>query len=126
MADAKRVVCIEDDWQVIDLIKIILEREGFELIGAMGGREGLETVRRVKPDLVLLDLMMPDINGWEVYRQMKADQALKNIPVILVTAVDRPLTGMLGLTHSEVDDFIVKPFDAEDLVRRIEKVLGSR
>ncbi len=88
MADSQgplKVVCIEDEPEMIELIKLILGRRNFELIGAVGGREGLGTVREVKPDLVLLDLMMPDMDGWEVYQQMKADEDLSTIPVIVVT-----------------------------------------
>ena len=82
----KKVVCVEDEPEIIDLIKLILGRKGFDLTGATGGLEGLEAIRRIKPDLVLLDLMMPDMDGWEVYQQMKADSELKNIPVIVVTS----------------------------------------
>jgi len=127
MADAKRkVVCVEDDPEIIDLIKFILDRKGFEFIGVLGGREGLETLRRVKPDLVLLDLMMPEMDGWEVYRQMKADEALCDIPVIVVTADGQPITRVLGLHIAKVDDFITKPFGPQELVRSIEKVLGAK
>jgi len=93
----KSVVCIEDEPEMIDLIKLILGRKGFELIGAMGGREGLDAIRRVKPDLVLLDLMMPDMDGWEVYQQIKADNELKRIPVIVVTAKAQSIDKVLGL-----------------------------
>jgi CheY-like chemotaxis protein len=80
------ILCIEDEPEMIDLIRIILGRRGFEVEGANGGEEGLEKIRNTPPDLVLLDLMMPDMDGWEVYQQMKAEDATKDIPVIVVTA----------------------------------------
>ncbi len=120
----KTVVCIEDEPEMIDLVRLILGRKGFELIGAMGGREGLETVRRVKPDLVLLDLMMPDIDGWEVYQQMKADPTLKDIPVIVVTAKAQSIDKVLGLHIAKVDDYVTKPFGPQELLQSVEKVLG--
>jgi len=127
MADVKRkVVCVEDDPEIIDLIKLILDRKGFEFVGVLGGHEGLETMRRVKPDLVLLDLMMPEMDGWEVYKRMKADETLRNIPVIVVTADGQPITRVLGLHIAKVDDFITKPFGPQDLVRSIEKVLSAK
>lgn len=126
MADTKpTVVCVEDDPEIIELIRFILDRKGFEFIGAIGGREGLETMRRVKPDLVLLDLMMPEMDGWEVYKQMKADDKLKDIPVIVVTADGQPITRVLGLHIAHVDDFITKPFGPQELVQSINKVLGK-
>src|ERR1041385_2477760 len=86
MTNGKRVVCIEDEPEMIDLVKLILSRKGFEVVGAMGGREGLEAIQAEKPDLVLLDLMMPDMDGWEVYQKIKANDATRHIPVIVVTA----------------------------------------
>ena len=123
MSDARRLVCIEDDLELVDILKIILKHRGYNVIGATTGHEGLETLRRVKPDLVLLDLMMPDMDGWEVYRQMKADADLCHIPVIIVTADGQSLNRFLGLKVTPVDDFIVKPFDVQELVQRIEKAL---
>ncbi len=123
--DEKRiVVCIEDEPEMIDLIRLILGREEFELVGAVGGREGLETVRRIKPDLVLLDLMMPDIDGWEVYQQMKADPELKGIPVIVVTAKAQSIDKVLGLHIAKVDDYVTKPFGPQELLASINKVLA--
>jgi two-component system response regulator VicR len=119
----KTVVCIEDEPEMIDLVRLILGRKGFELIGAVGGREGLETVRRVKPDLVLLDLMMPDMDGWEVYQQMKADETLKNIPVIVVTAKAQSIDRVLGLHIAKVDDYVTKPFGPQELMESVQRVL---
>jgi len=121
----KTVVCIEDEPEMVDLIKLILGRRGFELTGAMGGREGLEVIRRVKPDLVLLDLMMPDIDGWEVYQQMKADEELKHIPVIVVTAKAQSIDKVLGLHIAKVDDYVTKPFGPQELLQSVEKVLSK-
>jgi DNA-binding response OmpR family regulator len=125
MAEEKKVVvCIEDEPEMIDLVKLILGRKGFELIGAVGGKEGLETVRELKPDLVLLDLMMPDMDGWEVYQQMKADEALKDTPVIVVTAKAQSIDKVLGLHIAKVDDYVTKPFGPQELLRSVNKVLG--
>jgi len=120
----KKVVCIEDEPEMIDLVRLILGRKGFELIGAVGGREGLETVRQVKPDLVLLDLMMPDMDGWEVYQQMKADDELRAIPVIVVTAKAQSIDKVLGLHIAKVDDYVTKPFGPQELLESVSRVLG--
>ncbi len=125
MAEEKKVVvCIEDEPEMIDLVKLILGRKGFDLIGAVGGREGLETVRKLKPDLVLLDLMMPDMDGWEVYQQMKADDELKDVPVIVVTAKAQSIDKVLGLHIAKVDDYVTKPFGPQELLQSVNKVLG--
>jgi two-component system response regulator VicR len=125
MAEEKKVVvCIEDEPEMIDLVKLILGRKGFDLIGAVGGREGLETVRTLKPDLVLLDLMMPDMDGWEVYQQMKADDELKDIPVVVVTAKAQSIDKVLGLHIAKVDDYVTKPFGPQELLHSVRKVLG--
>jgi two-component system response regulator VicR len=126
MANGKKtVVCIEDEAEMIDLIKLILGRKGFDLTGATGGVEGLKLIRAIKPNLVLLDLMMPGMDGWEVYQQMKADEELKNIPVIIVTAKAQSIDKVLGLHIAKVDDYITKPFGPQELIQSVEKVLGK-
>ena len=122
----KKVVCVEDEPEIIDLIRLILGRKGFDLTGATGGLEGLEAIRRVKPDLVLLDLMMPDMDGWEVYQQMKADPELKNIPVIVVTAKAQSIDKILGLHIAKVDDYVTKPFGPQELLQSVERVLQTK
>lgn len=122
----KRILCIEDDLEMIDLIRLILARRGFEVLGAAGGMAGLKEVREQLPDLVLLDLMMPDMDGWEVYQQMKAEDSTRNIPVIVVTAKAQSIDRVLGLHIAKVDDYIAKPFSPQDLLNSIEKVLSQK
>jgi two-component system response regulator VicR len=126
MTNGKLVVCIEDEPEMIDLVKLILSRKGFQVVGAMGGREGLEAIQAQKPDLVLLDLMMPDMDGWEVYQKMKADPATKSIPVIVVTAKAQSIDKVLGLHIAKVDDYITKPFGPQELLESVEQVLARQ
>jgi len=121
--DVNRVVCVEDEPEMIDLIRLILSRKGFEVIGANGGKQGLETIRDQKPDLVLLDLMMPDMDGWEVYQQMKADKEIADIPVIVVTAKAQSIDKVLGLHIAKVDDYISKPFSPQELLDSVDRIL---
>jgi DNA-binding response OmpR family regulator len=120
----KKVVCIEDDRTMIELVETLLGLKGFDVTGAVGGRAGLDAMRRIKPDLVLLDLMMPDMDGEEVYRRMKADDELKDIPVIILTADVKSMTKMVWQQVAKADGFITKPFNTQDLVQVIRKVLG--
>lgn len=126
MANGKLVVCIEDEPEMIDLVKLILSRKGIQVVGAIGGREGLEAIQNEKPDLVLLDLMMPDMDGWEVYQKMKADDSTKGIPVIVVTAKAQSIDKVLGLHIAKVDDYITKPFGPQELLESVEQVLGRQ
>jgi len=121
---SKLVVCIEDEPDMIELVRLILGRKGFEVKGAIGGRSGLELIEQEKPDLVLLDLMMPEMDGWEVYQQMKANEHLRHIPVIVVTAKAQSIDKVLGLHIAKVDDYITKPFGPQELLDSVNKVLG--
>lgn len=123
---AKTILCVEDEPEMIDLIRLILARKGFDVQGAAGGVEGIRLIRKLRPDLVLLDLMMPDMDGWEVYQQMKADQMLKDIPVIVVTAKAQNIDKVLGLHIAKVDDYIAKPFSPQELTESVERVLSQK
>jgi len=125
-ANLKCILCIEDEPEMIDLMRLILGRRGFEVKGAAVGVEGLKMIRQELPDLVLLDLMMPDMDGWEVYQQMKADEHTKNIPVIVVTAKAQSIDKVLGLHIAKVDDYLAKPFSPQDLLSSVERVLKSK
>jgi two-component system response regulator VicR len=117
------VVCIEDEAEMIELVRLILKNRGFEVIGAMSGENGLEMIAKVTPDLVLLDLMMPDMSGWDVYQRMKADDEMAKIPVIVITARAENIDKMLGIHIAKVQDYITKPFSPAQLLSSIKRVL---
>ena len=119
-----RVLCIEDDPEMIDLIRVILEQRGYEVVGMTTGAQGLRAARETRPDLVLLDLMMPGMDGWEVYRRLREDAELADVPVVVVTAKAQNIDRMLGLHIARVDDYVTKPFGAQELVDRMEAVLA--
>jgi two-component system, OmpR family, response regulator VicR len=121
----RNVVYVEDDLEMIDLVSLILTRRGFNVKGAHGGRNGLDIVFQEIPDLVLLDLMMPGIDGWEVYQQIKANEKTRHIPVIIITAKAQDIDKVLGLHIAKVDDYICKPFRPQELIDSVEKVLNK-
>jgi DNA-binding response OmpR family regulator len=127
MEDSKirTIVYIEDDLEMIDLVTLILGRKGFQVKGAHGGRNGLDIVFQTPPDLVLLDLMMPGLDGWEVYQQIKANPKTKNVPVIIITAKAQDIDRVLGLHIAKVDDYICKPFRPQDLLESVERVVSK-
>lgn len=121
-----KVVCIEDEPEMLDLFKLILGRRGYQVHCASNGVEGLEIIKEQKPDLVLLDLMMPGMDGWQVYQKIRADQSLANVPVIVVTAKAQSIDRVLGLHIAKVDDYISKPFSPHELVESVEKAISKR
>jgi two-component system response regulator VicR len=120
----KTAVCIEDQPDMIELIRIMLEPRGIQVIGAVGGQEGLEVVRREQPDLILLDLMMPVVDGWDVYRQVRADADLMGIPVVIVTAKVQPIDEVLAREIARVDAYLKKPFGPQELWDAVRPLLG--
>ena len=119
------VLYIEDERQVIDLVRDALKMTGYKVVGATSGRQGLTMMKERKPDLLLLDLMMPDINGWDVYREVKTDKQLADIPVIVVSAKVPDEGNIIIKDLPPVDDYLTKPFDVEDLIRSVKQLLAN-
>jgi two-component system, OmpR family, response regulator VicR len=119
----RKVVCIEDEQEMIELVRLILSRQNIEVVGALGGPEGLERIAEERPDLVLLDLMMPEMDGWEVYQKMKSSEEMRRIPVIVVTAKAQSIDRVLGLHIARVDDYITKPFGPQELLESVQRVM---
>ncbi len=122
----KRVIYFEDDKDMVELVRIILGREGYQVEGIAEGQAGIKAVQQNSPDIVLLDLMLPDMAGWEIYRQLKHDESTADIPVIVITAKAQSIDKVLGLDIAKVDDYISKPFRPNELIERIGQVLAGR
>jgi DNA-binding response OmpR family regulator len=118
-----RILSIEDDAEMRGLIQLILERKGHRVIGVKHGEAGLELLKSLKPDVLLLDLMLPDINGWEIYRQMKADEEMATVPVIIVSAKNEGQDAAEGYKILEHDRYLQKPFEVSSLVEAVYEML---
>ncbi len=122
-----RILCIEDEPEMIELIRLILARGGYEVLGAESGPDALELLASTTDvDLILLDLMMPEMDGWEVYQRLKADERTRDIPVIVVTAKAQRIDRVLGLYIVGVDDYITKPFSPKMLLESVKQILERK
>lgn len=118
----EKIVVIEDEPDILELLQFNLGREGYEVAAAGTGTEGLATVRRETPDLVLLDLLLPGVDGLDVCRQLRADPETRDVPIIMVTAKGEESDVVLGLGLG-ADDYVQKPFSPRELIARVRAVL---
>lgn len=121
-ASVRCVAVIEDERDLVEVLRYNLEREGFRVVSAMAGADGIELVRAEQPDVILLDLMLPGMDGIEVCSRLRADSATAQIPVIMLTAKDAESDVVLGLGVG-ADDYVTKPFSPRELVARVKAVL---
>ncbi len=121
--ERKKVVYIEDEPELFDLLRLILREDKVELHQAVKGQEGLELIRHLKPDLVLLDLMLPDIGGWDVFYALQADPELRHIPVIVITVRTEGLIEGVWPQVKDLAGYLVKPFTVQDLRTVVEHAL---
>lgn len=119
----RRIVYFEDDRDMVELVRIILDREGYLVEGVAEGLPGINLVKETRPDAVLLDLLLPDMDGWEVFQQLKVDQDTKSIPVIVVSAKAQSFDKVLGIEMDQVAEYITKPFRPDELIARINNAL---
>lgn len=120
-----RILSIEDDPEMRGLLQLILERKGHHVIGVKRGELGMELLKSLKPDVLLLDLMLPDVDGWEIYREMKADEELSKVPVIVISARDQKQDAAAGYYVVGGDRYLEKPFEIDDLLKTVYEVLGD-
>ena len=118
-----KILIMDDEREFVDMLALRLTKTGgYDVIKAFDGEEGLKSVQDNNPDLILLDIMMPKLDGYEVINRLKADEATKNIPVIILSASTSPST-LKKFRKIGVIDFIIKPFEAPDLMEKIKKCL---
>jgi two-component system response regulator VicR len=125
-SDPKRhVLCIADEPETVELIRLILQRRNCTVQGAAAGEAGLRAARQSPPDLILLDLMTPDMDGWDVYQRLKAEDATSHVPIIIVTTRSQNIDQVIGRQIARVDDYIVKPFSPKRLLVSVDRVLRT-
>ncbi len=124
---SQQILIVEDEADISELLRFNLEREGFSVLEAADGNEGLKLARQHMPDLMLLDVMLPGFDGFEVCRRLGAQSETANIPVLMLTARGEEMDRVVGLSLG-ADDYVVKPFSVRELMLRIRAVLrrGTR
>jgi two-component system alkaline phosphatase synthesis response regulator PhoP len=114
----KRILVVDDDHEVVRLMRGYLEQSGYTVLVAYNGQTAMHIIRRERPDLVLLDLMLPDLSGWEITRSVRADPVLKHTPIIVLTARVNDADKIVGLELG-ADDYVTKPYNPREVVSRV-------
>jgi DNA-binding response OmpR family regulator len=126
MASKKPVILVaDDDPQILTMLGIRLSKKGYEILEASDGLQTLKLARQHRPDLVLLDVMMPGKNGWEVAKELRSDEELRNVGIVMLTAIGEKVNELTSPLYG-ADAFIDKPFDFTDLEAKIKAVLEER
>jgi two-component system alkaline phosphatase synthesis response regulator PhoP len=120
-----KVLVVDDEVYILHILDFILGAESYDVVTATNGEQALQKVRDEKPDLVILDIMMPKLDGYETCRMIKNDTDTKHIPVILLTAKGREIDQKLG-REVGANDYITKPFSPNKLIERVQAILGVR
>src|SRR4030043_1444771 len=118
----KKILVVDDEPDLLKVILLRLKKTGYEVYSGVDGREVLDLVRQIIPDLIILDVYLPGINGDEVAQILKKDDELKHIPIILISATTKTLD--LKARESGADGYIIKPFEPEELIGMVKKILG--
>lgn len=119
---AKKILLVDDEPDLLEVTRMRLEKSGYEVIAAANGKDALNALQRVAPDMVLLDLLLPDIRGEEICRKIKSDPKFKDIPVILFTA-STSAVAQISLEYG-AQGYINKPFEAEELLKMIKEFIS--
>lgn len=116
---AKKILVVDDEKRIVEILQAYLERDGYQVIAAYDGRSALELARSNSPDLIILDLMLPEVSGWDVCRELRRES---DVPIIMLTARDDTTDKIIGLELG-ADDYVTKPFDPKEIISRARAVL---
>ncbi len=119
----KKILIVDDEADIIEILQFVLEAQGYECITASDGEEGLNLAREASPDLIILDVMMPKINGYKISRLLKYDNKYKNIPILMITARSQEEDKIIG-EETGADEYITKPFKVDYVVEKVKSYLG--
>lgn len=122
MSEAKKILIVDDEQDIVETLKFMLEAEGYECFCAYDGENGLNLAKEIIPDLMILDVMMPKINGYKISRLLKYDTKYKDIPIIMVTARSQNEDKLIG-QETGVNEYITKPFELDDIIKKVKEYL---
>jgi two-component system response regulator VicR len=122
----KKIVVVEDDQDIADLVKLVLETAEFEVVTVLDGQNALARIQSVRPDAILLDLTMPKISGWDIFKQVRGDPAYAEIPIAILTAKSETFDEMVGLHVMKADAYITKPFGKQELIDKTHELFAKR
>lgn len=120
--DRKRILVVDDEIYIVHILEFSLTMEGYSVLTASDGEEALRVIDQERPDLVVLDIMMPKLDGYEVCKRLRQDEQFRNLPVILLSAKGRPVDREAGLAVG-ADDYITKPFSPRKLLEKMRELL---
>ena len=118
-----KILVVDDEPNIIELARLYLEREGYQVEGVSNGRDALARQSTANPDLIVLDLMLPDMSGWDILMTIRTSKELRETPVVIMTAVARD-GGQHLVRHMKADGYLIKPFDVDALLHQVKRVLG--
>ena len=118
----KKILIVDDEADIIEILQFVLEAQGYECITAMDGEEGLRLAKELLSDLIILDVMMPKINGYKISRLLKYDAKYKNIPILMITARSQEEDKNIG-EETGVDEYITKPFQVDYVLQKVKSYL---
>ena len=121
----KTILVVDDEENMVHLLTTIFESAGYNVISALSGRDALEILKDNKPDLILLDIMMPEMDGWDVFRKIKKDNKTFSIPIIIITAKKDEIDKVMGVELLKVDGYVTKPFVRKELVDKIARTIDK-
>jgi DNA-binding response OmpR family regulator len=120
----RRILLVDDEQDILDFLELILEEQGYSILKANSGNEALAIAQMHHPDLILLDVMMPDMDGWEVLKLLKADEDIAHIPVAMLTARTEMKDKIQGLQEGAID-YICKPFATRELLEKLNVIFAQ-
>jgi two-component system response regulator VicR len=122
----KKIIVIEDEMDIAELVKLVLETEDFQVETVLDAPSAYDRVKLYKPDAILLDLSMPKMNGWEVFKQIRNDPEFATVPIAILTAKTQAFDEMVGLHVMKADAYITKPFGKKELIDRTHELFTKR
>lgn len=118
----RKILVIEDDMDIAELVKLVLETESYTVESVLDPLEAIDKAKSYKPDAILLDLLMPKLNGWEIFKQLRKDKEFDDVPIAILTAKSEEFDTMVGLHVMNADGYITKPFGKQELIDKINEL----